>query len=204
VKTFLKGVSYTACDEWRENVLKELTGTNRPDLVILSNYIGGISNSEEAADKVEMWRQGFRKTIARLLDAKVDVLVIRDVPRAGKDYRSCLLTRDDCERPRAAAFEAPAIDAEIAREFGGRVVLADFSDVFCSPTSCPVKRNGLIVYRDDHHLTASYAATFAPQMAQLLDGFAKKYARAGRGEHPETRDAALTSSIGTSPAEQRK
>jgi hypothetical protein len=37
---------------------------------------------------------------------------------------------------------------------------------------CPAMRNGLIVYQNTSHLTASYAATFAPQMEEILRGFA--------------------------------
>jgi hypothetical protein len=35
-------------------------------------------------------------------------------------------------------------------------------------------RDGAIVYRDKSHITASYAATFAPRMTQHLQVFAAK------------------------------
>jgi hypothetical protein len=48
----------------------------------------------------------------------------------------------------------------------------DLSDVIC-PTKgkCPAVVDGMIVYRDDHHLTATFAASLAPILAERLPAF---------------------------------
>ena len=53
-------------------------------------------------------------------------------------------------------------------------VLWDLSDAICGPTACPALVPGddgrpIVVYRDDHHLSARYAARLAPAMGQAWD-----------------------------------
>jgi hypothetical protein len=45
----------------------------------------------------------------------------------------------------------------------------DFNDGICYLDSCPVIRAHRIVFRDEDHLTASYAAALAPGIGQILD-----------------------------------
>lgn len=119
------------------------------------------------------WLEGFRNTLRRLTSAGVHVWVIRDIPKADDDYRACLLTNLNCATPRKQALAYPAIEVEVAREFGALVKVLDFTDEICDPSRCPVIRDGVVVYQDSHHLTATYAATFAPQFAALLRALAK-------------------------------
>ena len=107
------------------------------------------------------------------------MLVTGDIPRADKDYQACLLTGKICATPRSRALAFPPADAEVAREFGDQVTFADFNDRICDRTSCPAMRDGVVVYRDSSHLTATYAASFAPQLTELLRSFA-----AGAGIRP--------------------
>jgi peptidoglycan/LPS O-acetylase OafA/YrhL len=181
ISQHLGGRYYLACDQWREEVLGRMTQTEIPDLVVLSDRIyyakkdfydpatGRYLSAEEGE---VAWREGFRKTIGRLIAAGARVLVIGDIPRADKDYQACLLTGKICATPRTRALAFPPADAEVAREFGDHVTFADFNDRICDRTSCPAIRDGVIVYRDNSHLTATYAASFAPQLTELLRRFA--------------------------------
>lgn len=170
---------YTSCDQWREDVLRRLTETDIPDLVILSDrvnygdqvYDHTLKRILSGSEGQKAWKDGFRRTIQRFLDAGVQVVVMRDVPRMPRDYRACLLTRSDCPVPRANALGYPPLEAEVAREFPVSVTFVDFSDQICDMNHCSAMRNGLIVYQNTSHLTATYAATFAPQMEEILRGF---------------------------------
>jgi hypothetical protein len=47
--------------------------------------------------------------------------------------------------------------------------LIDFGDVLCGgPGSCPVVRHDRIIFRDDHHLTATFSRWLAPDMDRSL------------------------------------
>jgi hypothetical protein len=108
-----------------------------------------------------------------------------------RDYRACLLTESECPIPRASALGYPPLEAEVAREFPDRVTFVDFSDRICDAGHCPAMRNGLIVYQNTSHLTATYAATFAPQMAEVLRGFERILGAADR--KPPLPDKSVTS-----------
>jgi hypothetical protein len=44
------------------------------------------------------------------------------------------------------------------------------TDQICPGHSCPAMRHGLIVYRDDNHLTGSFAESLAPVLRTRLFG----------------------------------
>lgn len=174
-----KKVDFTECSVWRADVLNKLTGPDKPDLVFLSNLVdytgwvrdpsGGAELSREAVRA--RWSLGFASVLRRLMDAGLQVVVIRDTPQAYRDFADCLAAHGGsaCSRPRAAAVSEPSPDVEVALTFDG-VMVVDLTDRICNQTLCPVERDGLIVYRDRHHLTPSFAAT-------LADGFERAFKR---------------------------
>jgi len=50
--------------------------------------------------------------------------------------------------------------------------LIDLSDAICPWDSCPVVLNGMIIFRDNHHLTATFAASLADRFAATLPDLA--------------------------------
>ncbi len=46
--------------------------------------------------------------------------------------------------------------------------LVDLSTAICPYDPCPAVYNGMIVYRDNFHLTATFSAYLAPQLAAAL------------------------------------
>ena len=176
-----------ACQQWREAMMARLTGPDHPDLVILSSgsfyhrgmYDRATGQTLPPDEGERLWKKGVRRNIDRLLSSGVQVAVIRDTPVADKNYRiACLLRNSSCAVPRDAATAEHFLDGNIATEFGGRVRVLDFTDDICDADACPVKRNGVVVYRDRTHITRSFALTFTPQMITLLNSTASGRARA--------------------------
>jgi hypothetical protein len=48
------------------------------------------------------------------------------------------------------------------------VHLFDFTEYYCQPTVCPIVIGNVLVYRDGHHLTATYVKTIAPYLARAI------------------------------------
>ena len=46
--------------------------------------------------------------------------------------------------------------------------LLDLSDLFCRPDQCDPAKDGMVIYRDASHMTASYVRTLAPALSQRL------------------------------------
>ncbi|ACV09545.1 acyltransferase family protein [Jonesia denitrificans] len=77
---------------------------------------------------------------------------------------------DACARDVAEAMPVDYLrDAyPIAQELSIDVTLVDTEPWFCTTTTCPAVIGNVLVYRDENHLTATYAATLTDQIEQEL------------------------------------
>ena len=172
-----KRTDFVQCDIWRDDIMRRLLGPERPDAVFLTNltdYNGWMRDRASGtilsrSDTQSRWRLGFAKLLRRLRDAGLRVVVIRDTPQTYKDFADCLSANggSSCNRPRSEALTAGSPDVEVAHSVPGVEVL-DLTDLICDRSSCPVLRNDLIVYRDRHHLTASFSATLAGAFSAIF------------------------------------
>ncbi len=78
------------------------------------------------------------------------------------------LTR--CASPRdkvLAGGGGPAHEA--AARSNDKVHLVDLNSAICPRERCSPVIGGVLVYRDNNHITATYAATLAPRLGAALD-----------------------------------
>jgi hypothetical protein len=61
-----------------------------------------------------------------------------------------------------------AIAAQSNAARGLPVRFIDMNDQICSTPSCGVIRNGVVVFTDDNHLTASFSRSVAPVLGDRL------------------------------------
>ena len=96
-----------------------------------------------------------------------------DTPAPEFDVPVCLSAhiRDvtQCATPRATAYTWRHRTLEVtATKATPKTTLVDLSTAICPYDPCPAVYNGMIVYRDNFHLTATFAAYLAPQLAAAL------------------------------------
>jgi peptidoglycan/LPS O-acetylase OafA/YrhL len=160
--TFRGSDDYPECDRWRSEVL-ELLRADPPDVVVLANYAGNefaVPDGEVA----ERWRKGLAQTI-RLLPEESIVVVIAETPDLGFNPATCLsVHRDDLSpcspsRPEALARKVRAAEFAATATTGARLV--DLSDWFCDASACPPVSGNVLLYRDSHHVTATFARAMA-------------------------------------------
>lgn len=169
---------YRECDLWREAVMARL-GTLRPALVVISNYVDDAAEVVDRRDGQRLsgaaaaaaFDAGLQRTLERLRDADIPVVVLRDTPRPRRRALSCLYASPDpaaCARPRAEAWPPDSRDLRVARAAG--VPAWDLGGAICAGPTCPVlvqvgeRRRLQVVYRDDDHLTAGFMATLTPAL----------------------------------------
>ena len=46
--------------------------------------------------------------------------------------------------------------------------MVDMNDGLCTASECPIVVGNVVVWRDTHHLTATYARMLAPYLAERL------------------------------------
>ncbi|MET7749380.1 acyltransferase family protein [Micromonospora sp. NPDC005367] len=166
--------AFDTCTEWNEKLRSALTGPERPQLLILSSLTydpapGGQVLTGAAAERARI--QAMRDTWTQYAQAGLRVLVIRDVPYPGIDVPECVsenrtkLSR--CAVPREEALRLSEPQVEAAKGVKG-VRLLDFTDSICPAQRCAPVIGGVLIYRDEGHLTATYARSLAPRLRDAL------------------------------------
>jgi peptidoglycan/LPS O-acetylase OafA/YrhL len=156
---------YRQCQEWNRRLAPMLVQM-RPALIITaqsSDY--AVVGAADAAESERRLAGGLKRSWQYLTNHGLPVLGIRDTPTMGFDVADCAarypreLVR--CSLPRARALAG--VDSTLqAAEGTQRALVADLSDYICTRDTCPAVVGGVLVYRDGHHLTATYAQSLAP------------------------------------------
>ena len=166
----LEGVEYTECAQWRAGVLERI-GQEQPDLVLLANY--GASEPElegETDDFAARWQTGMESTIEAIDGPEVAVLA--DVPHDPETPAVCLSDElenaGECATPISSAFDPRIVRAERAAAEATGADYLDLTPYLCNDETCPVIIGDLLVYRDGHHLTATFSTKLAPPLWEEL------------------------------------
>ncbi|MFF0487866.1 acyltransferase family protein [Nocardia sp. NPDC004068] len=162
-----KGEPNPDCRDWSREVI-DLLAAERPDWVFTTATRPADAGGDETPnDYLDVW--------SALSERGLDVLAIRDTPwlrRNGVRYRAidCLAdggTATGCGMRRSDAL-APVDPAAAPAAAFPNVFPLDLTDAFCDNDVCPVVVGNVLVYHDEHHLTASYARSVAPELERRL------------------------------------
>jgi hypothetical protein len=111
--------------------------------------------------------------VARLITRLPGVVaIIVDTPRSDHDVPACLARHgtaiERCTTTRSAAYgwRYRLREAEAARLSGATLV--DLSAAVCPTDPCPPVIGSTLVYRDHHHLTATFARSLADELGAAL------------------------------------
>lgn len=166
---FRDGVPYTECSRWRDAVIDKID-TESPALVLIANF--GTANLNIPADRsyVAAWTAALASTLTRI---SAPTAVIADTPDLRQTPSVCLSARLQdtaaCGLPRAQALRADVHQAEIQAAAADGSPVIDLTDYLCSDVCDPVIGDTL-VYRDAHHLTATFSAELAGPLGAALAG----------------------------------
>ena len=159
---------YTECTKWRRAVVARLAA-DPPDLVIVAN-LRWMYPVLQADGTVA--RQG--AALARMIDRVPGrVVVIADTPTWSLklDVPACLSAHPKdirrCAMPRAEALASTLVRERAAVKATG-AGLVNLNGLICPADPCPAVVNGMIVLRDTHHLTATFARSLAPALDRAL------------------------------------
>jgi peptidoglycan/LPS O-acetylase OafA/YrhL len=163
---FADGV-YGSCGTWRTRAIR-IANAAHPDLVIVASAHLGI---QPAGGALSPRRQGeaMADAIARL---EAPVALIVDNPRTNTDVPACLARHPDdvhrCAIPRSEAVPDTfgVLETVAARRSGATLI--DLTPAICPSVPCAVVRDGMILYRDGHHLTATFVRSLAPALGARL------------------------------------
>jgi hypothetical protein len=145
-------------------VLRSLQ-TLQPDLVLTRATEGsGRRDYMLAASSIPQWRA--------LGEMGIPVIALRDNPWYSFEVPECVATygplarRCGSDRAQRGLTEPIAIPAGYT--LPTNVQLLDLTDLYCEPTFCPAVIGNVLVIRDSHHFSATYAATMGPYLGEAI------------------------------------
>ncbi|GAA1240911.1 SGNH hydrolase domain-containing protein [Pseudonocardia aurantiaca] len=160
---------YTECSQWREKVVGRITDL-RPDAVVI-----GQSDSVPGSTVNNMrWAEDTVVTIRRLQAQPIRVVYILDTPYPGRNMPECVANNLDdvgaCTAERRLVWPYQGRHETMAETLSAAGVTAvEPTPWFCTIEDCPAIVNGILVYRDESHISTAYSAWLTPMMAPLFD-----------------------------------
>ena len=152
------GRDYRECYTWRDSVLDQLGKESRPALIVVSELDWYASPAETKA--------AWNRPLSALAELGVPIAAIHDTPKPDTDIPVCVSGSqhdwNDCAFTRSSALTTDPLTAD------PRVTPIDFSSLLCPDTECPAVLDGVLLYRDDSHLTDAAAYLLAERLAAQL------------------------------------
>ncbi len=162
------GAFGAACTEWRDGVRTALSDADLD--VVFTAAIATTPYSSAGHDTAQDAAvAGYRDAWSEVLDRGIPVVTVVDNPVWETDPNKCLRTRalSECDGPRSELLVEDDPLREAATGLDG-VTLLDFTDVFCDAEVCAPVVGGANVYRDQDHLTVTFADTLAPWYTEAI------------------------------------
>lgn len=162
---------YTECEQWRGQVLNRLRNEH-PRLIVvgMSRRYGGDFGFV-SYDRA--WVDSLARLVSELRAIGSAVLVLGPIPDPHTTVPTCLSAHLDdataCAPARPVGVNDAGVAAEQAATTAGGGEYADLTSMFCTAGRCPVIVGNTLVFRDDNHLTVSYAQTLGPAIGALTD-----------------------------------
>lgn len=158
----------TSCLAWNEQMA---TGDHieRPyDLVVVS-----YSAAADSYDDPETAIEGFIGAWQKYIDGGSTIVVVADNARNTREVVECLVTNEAapsaCSVPFDQAYPGDDNMVAAAARIPDQAVVIETSDIFCQDGMCNAAIGGVVVYRDSHHLTKTFATTLASFIGERLD-----------------------------------
>jgi peptidoglycan/LPS O-acetylase OafA/YrhL len=164
---------YENCADWNEAVIAELIATG-PDLVLVAGRFWPTLIGEEGLIDGPARATALADSLAsswlRLTDGRLNVVAFQDVPYPEFDVAECVsenrtdLVRCAIDRNDSMKENTPHAAAAARIDIG----VIDLTSQVCFAELCPSVVDDILLWRDTHHLTATYARLLAPALAAQL------------------------------------
>jgi hypothetical protein len=173
----LEPAARPACVDWNRRMHRWFARHPEVHTVFVSHKSGGrgvvpargLSQREtEIRGYIAAWR-ALPRTVRH-------IMVIRDTPVAADHTARCVervirarrSTNRACGVRRSAAFVSDRAVAAARRIRSSRVKVIDLTNRFCDRRWCYPVIGGALVWKDKHHITATFAKTLGPTLSRVF------------------------------------
>jgi len=160
------GITHPSCKGWNEKLVAYLNQQAPFDLIINSNS-SFVNNAKPLA--VASFKSLVQKITA---NGHTKFLLIHDNPKPNPNFVDCIETYPNeaatkCAVTRAKGLTPPDVFPDAVANITN-VIVADFTNSFCSLKSCPPVIGNIVVYKDNSHITSTWAKHLQPQLEALV------------------------------------
>lgn len=165
-----------SCGRWNRLVRRWLRQHPEVETVFVSQKAGSRVIPPRGRGSRRSQISGYKRAWRALPKTVKHVIVIRDVPKTLKNTAACVTRAAQrrrrpglvCAVPRAFALpEDRAVVA--AREYRSeKVGVADLRRFFCKRRVCPPVIGGVLVHKDNNHLTTQFTISIGPYLLRAV------------------------------------
>ncbi|GAB10137.1 putative acyltransferase [Gordonia araii NBRC 100433] len=161
---------YPLCYDWGQRVIARIIA-DRPDAVMMPT-----TRPRERAPG-DWMPDSYKPVFERFMEAGIAMIGIRDTPwprdRAGNGFVTpdCLSDGGDavsCGTRRASALSPTDPAIPFAQAHPRMFYRLDLTDGICEPEICPAIVGNIVVYKDYHHLSATYVRSLTDELGRQL------------------------------------
>jgi hypothetical protein len=165
------GQTYTQCGDWRKNVKKKMRADG-VKVVLVVHFDRLLSASNQLPIWQKDWREGLQQTIKEIRRIGAEPVLFADTPYPGRDVPTCLSSNinnvGNCTLAVSESFREDIVEVRNDLSLETGVPLLQTQDWFCTRALCPTIVGNILVYRDDNHITTTYAEFLAPLLGDTL------------------------------------
>jgi hypothetical protein len=160
------------CARWKARLNQKLMQGDPYDAIIVTHRAGKfLPDAAPGEERQTTIVRGLVESWRTQAERGTRILALRDNPRAEASTTACvarhlLRANEHCSLPRARALGFDAHVPAIGALPGSHLI--DLSELYCDAATCPAVIGSVIVYRDDNHLTTTFARTLAPALMKEL------------------------------------
>jgi len=173
------GKVYRECGPWRENVLRRME-SDGVKVVFVAHFDRLLSATTKTPPWQKEWRAGLQATLDELESRGIVPVLMEDTPWPGQDVPTCLSRNfasvDDCSQPVSQAYRDDMREVRADFQAAGANVLW-VRQWFCTATVCPNIAGNILMYRDNNHITVTYASFIAPLVDAVVADFVDWHAQ---------------------------
>ncbi len=165
---------YVSCEKWNKLVM-QFIGKFSPQVIVFSQFSRHKAfHSKDSQESAILLADSLERNWRILQKEGIQIVAIKDTPRMSGNIPECLsrnLTEpSSCDNLRKMVIDRPMQPDPlvIAAKKTPGVILVDLTSEFCNKISCFALIDGNIVWRDSHHMTASFARTLSSKFKALI------------------------------------
>ncbi len=171
-----KARAYTECNAWRQWAYAEIAKL-KPQRIIVSGLVAQYFTDPATGQKLTdvaarpVFYNGAVRTLRKLKTLALRVDVLSGTPNLPKEPGDCLAPRNARMNACARSVDALTRERNVAWKKAAAVTRTHWLDLvpwFCDARTCPIVIGNVIVYRDNNHITKTFALTMQTALKRHL------------------------------------